>query len=255
MRRVMWCSATALLAVLVLAPAASAQDAQSAYGKRCRDQQAAHVAKCVTAMARLAKAQTRSPKTACAALPRKPVPGSRKSPYSRCVKAGTALIRHGNGIDRAFVDAMIAHHLTAVKIAEIGRSAGQTAFVRGLAASIVTAHNRELGELRKMSAKLKAGGIKAVGLGLTRAERGVDRNPSALVGANPFDIAFVDMMIAHHQAAITISKALLEKGVDKEARDLAGEIVSALTQEVQIMKTFRAQGPGSGGPGAGDLPH
>jgi uncharacterized protein (DUF305 family) len=266
MRRVMVRAATVLLTILVAAPAAGAMAATAvpaAYGKACQNQSKTKAAgekqtpfaKCVTAMTRLAKAQSRSPASACATLPRKPAAGSKTSPRSRCVKAGTALIRHGNGIDRAFVDAMIPHHLAGIEMAKVAQSAGQTGFVRGLASSIITAQTLEVAKLRKMSAKLKAAGMKAVSLGLTRAEMGTDRDASDLVGASPFDRVFTELMIAHHQAAMTITKVVLEKGVDKELRDLTGEIVSAQSQEIRIMQQFLTLGPGSGGPPVNDGPH
>ena len=258
-------AAVVLLAAVAVAPAAPASAAgtvPSAYAKRCQDQSRQPVAgskrtpfaTCVVAMARLAEAKSRSSRIACSGLPRKRA-GSQSSPYSRCVKAGTALIRHGNGIDRAFVDDMVAHHVVAVEMAKLAQSKGQTPFIRGLASSIVTSQNSEIAALRKISAKLKAAGIKRVGLGLTRAETGIDHDASKLAGANPFDIAFVDLMIPHHQGAIAMSNVLLAKGAGEQTLDLAREIKSVQSQEVQIMQTFRTQGTGDGGHPVSDQPH
>jgi hypothetical protein len=43
-------------------------------------------------MAKLANGSTKSPKTACASLGKKHIPGTQGTPYSACVSAGTQLL-------------------------------------------------------------------------------------------------------------------------------------------------------------------
>jgi hypothetical protein len=72
-----------------------------AYGFYCQNQSKKHVAgtpgtpfsQCVTAMAKLAKGTTTSPKAACAALSRKHDAGHAGTPFSRCVTAGAQLLK------------------------------------------------------------------------------------------------------------------------------------------------------------------
>jgi hypothetical protein len=72
-----------------------------AYGFYCQNQSKTHVAgtpgtpfsQCVTAMAKLAKGTTTSPKVACAALSHKHDTGHTGSPFSRCVSAGAKLLQ------------------------------------------------------------------------------------------------------------------------------------------------------------------
>jgi len=81
-------------------PNASANSKAKAYGKYCSDQSKKHVAgqkgtpfsKCVTAMAKLAKEQTRSPSKACKSESKKHVAGQKGTPFSRCVVAGAKLL-------------------------------------------------------------------------------------------------------------------------------------------------------------------
>lgn len=72
-----------------------------AYGFYCQNQSKTHVAgtpgtpfsQCVTAMAKLAKGTTNSPKAACAALSHKHDAAQKGSPFSRCVTAGAKLLQ------------------------------------------------------------------------------------------------------------------------------------------------------------------
>jgi uncharacterized protein (DUF305 family) len=206
-------------------------------------------------MTRLARAETRSPRSASAALPNKRAAGSSTSPRSRCVKAGAALIRDGNGLDRAFVDEMIPHHVAAVQMAQIALTQGQSDFVRTLAASIINSQNVEIETMRRLSATLAARGMKAVDMGLTRAQMGMDHDMSHLAGAVAFDVEFVDMMIPHHQGAITMSSVLFERGVSPATRALAQQITGAQATEIEAMRAFRQQVTGSSEPAPDDHPH
>ena len=82
-------------------PTASAKAKGRAYGKYCADQSKKHVdgekgtpfSRCVTAMAKLASEQTRSPRNACKTESKKHVDGEKGTPFSRCVSAGAKLLK------------------------------------------------------------------------------------------------------------------------------------------------------------------
>lgn len=57
-------------------------------------------------------------------------------------------------------------------------------------------------------------------LGLTMAQSGMTMNMSALNGVKPFDRAFIDMMIPHHQGAIRMARAELAWQSAQTARSL-----------------------------------
>lgn len=260
----------ALLAVGVSAPSAqaarSAPDAR-AFGKHCQAQSKKRVAgstgtpfsKCVTAMARLARAKSRSPQIACARLTRKRTGAGRRSAYDRCVRSGRTLIRYGNGIDRSYLEQMIPHHVGAVEMAQMALTSAQSPYVRTLAQSIIASQNAEIAQMRVMAGKLRNARIPAVSLGLSKREMGMDHDMSHLVGANPFDIHWIDMMIPHHQGAITMSRVLFVKGVGAATRRLAEQINLAQSREIEQMRQFRAVTTGSAAPAApgagGDEPH
>ena len=252
--------AAVLAAVGALAPAAgAATSAGTAVARACKDQSKQRsvgtrltpYARCVTALTRLVRARSRSPRMACAGLPRRREAGRTSTPFARCVRAGTRLIRNGNGIDRAFLEGMIPHHVGAVEMAQLALTRAQSDFIRTLAANIIRTQNEEIATMRQILERLRAAGIPAVSLGLTQAQMGMDHDVSHLVNANPFDVLFVDMMIPHHQGAVTMSNVLFARGVGARTRSLARQITRDQLREIQMMRDFRAQIPGAPPPTAG----
>lgn len=233
------------------------------FGKHCLNQSKIRAAganvtpygQCVSAMRRLARAETRSPQIACATLSRKLARGGRISPFGKCVAAARKLIKDGNGLDRAYLEQMIPHHLGAVEMAQIALAQTQTPFLRELAGTIIRTQNAEIARMRSMAGRLKDAGIRAVPLGLSKRQMGMDHDTSHLIGADRFDTVFVDMMIPHHQGAVTMSEVLLVKGASAAVRQLAVQITESQRREIRQMRDFRAALAGSPDPAAGDPLH
>lgn len=140
-----------------------------------------------------------------------------------------------NGVDRAFARAMIPHHKSAVEMAKIAQERGESQFVKDLADDIVRTQNEEIETLRAQAAELKDAGVEAGDLGMDHEMMGMNDNPSRLEAVDPFDRAFVDMMIPHHEGAIAMAKVELEKGADPELKALAEDIVDAQEREISEM--------------------
>lgn len=62
---------------------------------------------------------------------------------------------------------------------------------------------------------------------------GMNHDMSHIAGAHPFDPVLVDMMIPHHQGAITMSEVLFRRGTGIRTRRLAEQIVSSQVREIQ----------------------
>jgi uncharacterized protein (DUF305 family) len=249
----------AALASLAAAGLAGPSYAAQPFRKHCLNQskspaagaKATPYAICLTAMRRLARGESRSPKTACAKLSRKRVGGAQASPNGTCVAAGTKLVKDGNGVDRAYLEQMIPHHVGAVEMARIALAQTQTDFLRELATTIVSSQNAEIARMRSMLARLKAAGMPAAPLGLSKAQMGMDHDMSHLVGADPFDVVFVDMMIPHHQGAVTMSDVVFDKGTSAAVRRLARDITDSQRNEIRNMRDFRVRLTGSADPAGG----
>lgn len=142
----------------------------------------------------------------------------------------------GNGVDRAFVAAMIPHHRSAVEMAKLAEQSGQSAFVKRLARDIERTQQAEIATMSKEDAALAEAGIKRASLGVADDAMGMGMDMSALQNARDFDREFLRMMIPHHEGAVTMAKAELAKGSDPELKRLAGEIIAGQTGEIRSMR-------------------
>jgi len=60
-----------------------------------------------------------------------------------------------------------------------------------------------------------------------------------LANQRPFDRAFIDAMIPHHESAIEMANVALEESEDPEIREIALGIVDAQEREIEQMRTWR----------------
>jgi uncharacterized protein (DUF305 family) len=142
----------------------------------------------------------------------------------------------GNGVDRAFVADMIPHHESAVEMAKIARKRGESEFVKDLADDIVRTQTAEIRTLRTEDEQLDIAGVEKGDLGVEEHMKGMEDDPAELRSAEPFDEAFLEMMITHHEGAIEMARAELEKGGDAELKALAQDIIDAQQREIDEMR-------------------
>ena len=142
----------------------------------------------------------------------------------------------GNGTDRAFVAEMIPHHEGAVEMAEIARTRGQSPFVMGLAEDIIRTQRQEITELRSEDEELADAGVKPGKLGGGHSGMGMSEDTASLKTADPFDRAFLEMMLPHHSSAVEMAKTELAEGEDPELKALAQKIIDAQEREIRAMR-------------------
>ena len=145
----------------------------------------------------------------------------------------------GNGIDRAFVADMIPHHESAVEMAKLAQERGESGFVKGLAKDIIDAQNAEISTMRSVDEQLKD--VKVGDLGVADHMKGMDADMAMLEKADPFDKAFIDMMVPHHKGAIEMAKVELDKGENPELKQLAEAIIEAQQREIDQMNEHRQE--------------
>jgi uncharacterized protein (DUF305 family) len=66
-------------------------------------------------------------------------------------------------------------------------------------------------------------------------------DPDALANKDPFDKAFIDAMIPHHESAIEMAQVALEESDKPKIKKLAEGIVEAQTREITQMEGWRQQ--------------
>jgi uncharacterized protein (DUF305 family) len=142
----------------------------------------------------------------------------------------------GNPTDRAFVAEMIPHHESAVEMAAIAQERGESPFVKQLAQDIIRSQTEEIRQLRAQDAELAEAGVREGKLGGGHSTMGMDEDPAALESAEPFDRAFLQMMVPHHVGAVEMARIELDKGEDPELQALATEIIAAQEREIRAMR-------------------
>ncbi|MGE4426379.1 MAG: DUF305 domain-containing protein [Solirubrobacteraceae bacterium] len=178
-------------------------------------------------------------------------------------------------VDKAFVAQMVPHHEMAIEMAALAPQRGGRTEIRELGNAIAASQAPEVKQLQQAAKRLgvqvasmpatdNAGGMDhsqhggdtgmaaaAKTLGIPMDDMGMSMDMDALAKADPFDRAFIDEMIPHHQGAILMARAELTKGTDPELKKIARAIVTAQTKEIEQMNTWRKQWYGSESPAGG----
>jgi uncharacterized protein (DUF305 family) len=165
-----------------------------------------------------------------------------EAPTSASADAGA---QH-NDADVGFAQMMIPHHQQALEMAETALQRTQNAEVRALAEQIQSAQDPEITTL---SGFLESWGAAPADEGMA----GMDHSGmsgmmgqgdmDALAGASgaAFDTLFLEMMIAHHEGAITEAEREVAEGANAQAKELAAQIVSDQTAEIEQMRQLQQQ--------------
>lgn len=156
--------------------------------------------------------------------------------------------RAGNVTDAAFITDMTAHHEGAIEMARIAQRRAEHPEIRQLAADIVAAQQSEISVMKTIRRDMDHMGEHGGGhMGMSDSALGMDMNPAQLERAEPFDRAFIDAMIPHHQGAVAMAKQLLEHGEQPGLRKLGTDIIGAQTKEIAQMRAWRKAWYGSAG--------
>lgn len=150
--------------------------------------------------------------------------------------AAGAVDKQHNDADIAFVKDMTPHHESAVAMSELAPDRSDNPAVTALAARIADAQEPEIAEMRRMA--------KAWGVDLGAGHSGGSHAGMDMTGATTleplkgvaFDRAFLAEMIVHHESALPMSQAELDKGANPQAKALAQRIAATQAAEIAEMK-------------------
>jgi uncharacterized protein (DUF305 family) len=143
--------------------------------------------------------------------------------------------------DRAFIDAVVPHHQSAIEMAEAAKEAGlsQPELIE-IADDIIVTQQAEIDRMLDWreqwygSREIDPAGPKA--LGLSEAERGMQHTADDIRASVDIDQAFAEMMMAHHEGAITMADLALERAQHDEIKSLAEDIIDAQSRENEILE-------------------
>ncbi|GAA2443669.1 hypothetical protein GCM10010191_70290 [Actinomadura vinacea] len=156
-----------------------------------------------------------------------------------------------NQEDVKFGQMMIPHHQQALEMAKAAKTKAAMPEVKKLAADIEKAQDPEIKQmtawLTSWGASMPApemtgmdhggmndgGGMKAGEHGMMSAQ---DMQKLEKLSGMAYDKAFLEMMIKHHQGAVTMAKKQQTAGQFPAAKAMAGTIVTSQTAEIATMQ-------------------
>ena len=154
--------------------------------------------------------------------------------------ASEMLMENGQYSDERFIDAMVPHHQGAIEMAQVALENAEHPEILALAEEIVAAQETEIGQLKAI--KQEQFGTSEVSMDMSAEEMermGMASDPQELANQEPFDKAFIDNMIPHHESAIEMANVVLERSDNPETREIAGAIVDAQEREIEQMRSWR----------------
>jgi len=149
----------------------------------------------------------------------------------------------GGQIDSHFIEQMIPHHEDAITMANLALTKAEHEEIKALSNDIIAAQSKEIGEMKEwykswfgsevpdLSSSLGHGGSMMMHGGVMGNEADITR----LESAKPFDKAFIEEMVPHHQMAIMMANMLLRATNRPEMKTLAQNIITSQTKEINQM--------------------
>lgn len=153
--------------------------------------------------------------------------------------------------DLRFIDAMIPHHEGALVMAEAVLSNSSRDELKALAKEIIEAQKQEITEMQEWrkawypsapskpiawhsgmnhSMPMTEVQISAMGMDMDLGE-----------ADDEFDLRFIDAMIPHHEAAVTMAQDMLNKSQREEMQKLANDIINSQQAEINQLKSWRQE--------------
>lgn len=158
------------------------------------------------------------------------------------MSGGSMLMEDGEYYDKLFIDNMAPHHQGAVDMAEVALKNADHKELVDLSRNIIESQNAEIEELKDI--KQEEFGTSEVPMEMSEEEMqmmGMTMDPEQLARQNPFDLAFMENMIPHHQSAMDMAEVALKNTGNPRIRNLAQEIISAQKAEIKQMRQWREE--------------
>ena len=166
---------------------------------------------------------------------------------------GTAVVEvpvTGEEVDELFINMMVPHHQGAVAMAQIALERSQRPEIQEMANAIITSQEEEIEQMRawKLDWYGSSDTPPMSEMPLLQTMPGMEgghpmdmqADVDALQNAaEPFDLAFIDAMIPHHQSAIDAANLVVQSAVHPDMRELAQGVIEEQQREIDQMLKWR----------------
>ena len=147
-----------------------------------------------------------------------------------------------NDADVMFLQMMYPHHAQAVEMAKLVPTRSQNQQVKDLAAAIEKA---QAPEMQQMTTLLAGFGKPAPSATMSHSMPGLmtPQQMAELTGLSgaAFDKMWLQMMVEHHQGAVTMANDELKNGTNADAKAMAQAIITTQQAEITTMNGMLAK--------------
>ena len=140
--------------------------------------------------------------------------------------------------DIQYLDTMVRHHEMGIKMMQMAVNKAQSQDVKAEAQKMMDDQKKEIPELKSMRNEVKADAPEAVNMDMPGMEPMDDSKLEQASGAE-FDRMFLDMTIKHHQGAVKMSDAALEKAQNADVKNKAQTIHDKQKAEISKMEKMK----------------
>ena len=152
----------------------------------------------------------------------------------------------GSQIDSHFIEQMIPHHEDAITMANLASTRAEHLEIKTLSTDIIKAQSEEIDQMKQWyeswfgneTPNLNSSMGHGMGMGMHGGMMGNETDIKTLENAKPFDKEFIEQMIPHHQMAVMMAQMLLRGTTRPEMKQLAENIISAQTKEINQMREW-----------------
>jgi uncharacterized protein (DUF305 family) len=150
-----------------------------------------------------------------------------------------------NDADVTFTQNMIPHHQQAIEMAKLVDSHTKQPQLHKLADSIIVSQGQEItlmqGWLQSWGKPATPAGMDHGAMQMPGMMSEMEMRQLRLSKGEDFDLAFIDMMTAHHEGAIEMANTELRDGSLPEVKRLAQQIIDAQQAEIDQFKQWNKE--------------
>jgi uncharacterized protein (DUF305 family) len=147
--------------------------------------------------------------------------------------------------DLQYLDSMIHHHNGAIAMANMVLGKTERSELKAFAQKIIDDQTKEIGQMKQLREQWYSGKPSAVNMempgmaGGMKSMTGEHMKEMKEMEPSHFDDQFLDMMISHHEGAVSMSKEAQQRAEHSEIKQLADRIIKAQGPEIEQMKKWK----------------
>ena len=144
--------------------------------------------------------------------------------------------------DLQFIDTLSKHHQDAIEMSRMAVRKARHRELKMLAQKMIRDQQGDIAKMKGWRGRWYPGRPKAVNMEMPGMSSSMNMDMGRLRTAtgNAFDIAFIDMMTAHHQSGIEMARDALGKSEHAEIKSLAQKNLENQQKESEQMNSWKS---------------